>query len=201
MKTGIIKKRLREAFGDDVQETVASKLNMSQPNVSKLLSGNQMPTAEVLKSVSDAYGVSVDWLLGLSDEKRLHKNANTPTYEDAVNMILDLEAYGVIRAKTENGSTISYDICDPILYRLLQKGKKLKSTDQSFYQTWRGSRLSKFDGKEVLSDAVWEMDQGLEFYLHSANTESDLVKVYEMAYKKEQEYLAVAGPDPGLFDE
>ena len=201
MKTGIIKKRLREAFGDDVQETVASKLNMSQSNVSKLLSGNQTPTAEVLKNVSNAYGVSVDWLLGLSDEKRLHKNADTPTYEDAVNLILDLEAYGVIRTSTDNGSMLSYDMSDPILNWLLQKGRKLKSTDQSFYRTWRESRLSKFYGKEVLSDTVWEMDRELDYYLCAANTEADLEKVYGMAHKKEQEYVESVDPDPGPFDE
>ncbi len=35
----VIKARLRETFGQDSQETVGKKLNMTQGNVSKLLSG------------------------------------------------------------------------------------------------------------------------------------------------------------------
>ena len=65
----VIKARLKEAFGQDSQETVGKKLNMTQGNVSKLLSGSQQPTLETIYHVSEIYGVSVDWLLGLSDKK------------------------------------------------------------------------------------------------------------------------------------
>ena len=63
----ILRKRLREAFGSDSQETVGKKLNMTQGNVSKLLSGSQQPTLETIFHISEAYEVSADWLLGLSD--------------------------------------------------------------------------------------------------------------------------------------
>jgi transcriptional regulator with XRE-family HTH domain len=197
LKTGIIKKRLRETFGDDVQETVASKLNMSQSNVSKLLSGNQTPTAEVIKNVSNAYRVSVDWLLGLSDEKRLHKNADTPTYEDAVKLILDLEAYGVIHPVLDDDEDLSYDMKDFILKKLLQKGRKLRATDKAFYQSWRETRLSEFDGREVLSADVWEADPQLEASLVAASDENDLAAVYYQAVKREQEHVNEADPISG----
>lgn len=76
METQIIKKRLKEAFGEDVQKTVAAKLHMSQSTISKMLSGVQLPTAEVLENVSKSYGVSVDWLLGLSDDRFLSRRLN-----------------------------------------------------------------------------------------------------------------------------
>lgn len=43
LSSEIIKERLRMTFGSESQEVVAGKLNMSQGNVSKLLSGSQMP--------------------------------------------------------------------------------------------------------------------------------------------------------------
>ena len=61
----VLKTRLREAFGSDSQETVGKKLNMSQGNISKLLSGSQQPTMDTIYSIAKIYGVSVDWLLGL----------------------------------------------------------------------------------------------------------------------------------------
>lgn len=93
MKSEVISKRLKEAFGKDTQETVAAKLHMSQANVSKILSGRQMPTAEMLESVSNIYEVSVDWLLGLSDDKHVHKVINAPTYEEAVKILLDVTVH------------------------------------------------------------------------------------------------------------
>lgn len=43
LSSDIIRERLRMTFGSELQEVVAGKLNMSQGNVSKLLSGSQMP--------------------------------------------------------------------------------------------------------------------------------------------------------------
>ena len=66
----IMKARLQETFRNDTQETVARKLITSQSNVSKWLNG-QMTTTDNLISISKAYKVSVDWLLGISDEKEI----------------------------------------------------------------------------------------------------------------------------------
>ena len=56
-----IKERLREAFGSDSQETIGKNLNMTQGNVSKLLSGAQQPTVDTLLRIANVYDVSIDW--------------------------------------------------------------------------------------------------------------------------------------------
>ena len=63
----ILKNRLTETFAEDTQEVTARKLNTTQGNVSKWVNGQQVPTADMLRDISKAYKVSVDWLLGISD--------------------------------------------------------------------------------------------------------------------------------------
>ena len=67
----ILPGRLREAFGKDTQETVARKLVTQQGTVSKWISGTVIPPTDVLLLIAEAYKVSVDWLLGISDEKEI----------------------------------------------------------------------------------------------------------------------------------
>ena len=53
-----LKTRLRETFGGDSQETVAQKLNMTQGNVSKILSGSQTPALDTIYQIAEVYEVS-----------------------------------------------------------------------------------------------------------------------------------------------
>lgn len=70
LRMDILRDRLRETFGEDRQDTVAENLNMSQGNVSKILSGSQQPTLETIFHIAEAYNVSTDWLLGISKQKK-----------------------------------------------------------------------------------------------------------------------------------
>lgn len=65
----ILTERLNEVLGDDTQKVIAKKLNMTQGNASKIMRGEQIPITETLVEISKAYGVSIDWLVGLSDSK------------------------------------------------------------------------------------------------------------------------------------
>lgn len=71
MDGDMLKNRLSETFRGDTQDVVARKLNTTQGNVSKWISGQQIPTTENLLLISEAYNVSIDWLLGRSGEKEI----------------------------------------------------------------------------------------------------------------------------------
>lgn len=71
MDGDMLKNRLSEIFKGDTQDVVARKLNTTQGNVSKWISGQQVPTTENLLLISEAYNVSIDWLLGRSGEKEI----------------------------------------------------------------------------------------------------------------------------------
>ena len=60
--------RILELKGNDTQDAFGKKIKMSQANVSKMLKGTP-PSAATLIEIAKAYHVSVDWLLGLSEQK------------------------------------------------------------------------------------------------------------------------------------
>lgn len=90
-ETNITLERIKELKGNDSQEVFAQKIHTTQSNISKMLKGMTPPSAATLTELAKTYHVSVDWLLGLSDEKETgpkvqsHKlTAETVTYADAM---------------------------------------------------------------------------------------------------------------------
>lgn len=67
----IMRQRLSETFHGETQEATAIKLNTTQSNVSKWVNSRQYPSPETLRDISRIYHVSVDWLLGISDQKEI----------------------------------------------------------------------------------------------------------------------------------
>jgi transcriptional regulator with XRE-family HTH domain len=62
---------LKQARKDlSLTQTQATKLiGVSQGNISDFESGNSEPMASTIVSFSKTYGISGDWLLGVSDKK------------------------------------------------------------------------------------------------------------------------------------
>lgn len=87
MKEDITIKRIEEVRGTMSQEEFAKSINSSQPVISKILSGDQLASINVLTEIAKKYGVSIDWLLGLSSRKSLkgystYDEGNPVTYAD-----------------------------------------------------------------------------------------------------------------------
>jgi len=59
--------KLREAMGirRKTQEELASEAGVSQPHISRILSGEREPTIDIVVRLAYALDVSVDWLCGL----------------------------------------------------------------------------------------------------------------------------------------
>lgn len=113
MDADILKKRLSETFKGDTQDVVARKLNTSQGNVSKWISGQQVPTTDYLFSISEAYRVSVDWLLGRSDEKEIDGIViDKLSYEQAARVIDRLFELGSIEMPDLNEMNHGTDVFD-----------------------------------------------------------------------------------------
>lgn len=78
MDTGItFGERLRALRGKIgvSQRGVASELGISQQNYQCYESGTKMPTAAKLPSLANLFNVSIDYLLGRTDEPRLPSKA------------------------------------------------------------------------------------------------------------------------------
>ena len=74
MKTRI--KDLREDH-DMLQKEIASLLGISQQYYSEYENGNRTITINHLITLSKFYGTSIDYIVGLSDQKNMSKNKKT----------------------------------------------------------------------------------------------------------------------------
>lgn len=65
---------LRKSMGLS-QEKFGDLVNMSQRSVAAWESGERSPSFSTLSAIADKAGVTVDWLLGRTDEKYKNKTA------------------------------------------------------------------------------------------------------------------------------
>ena len=84
---------------------------MTQGNVSKLLSGTQQPTIDTLYRISEEYGISADWILGLSNIKTIPNN--DLSYGDILKEFIKLGENGIVWPHPNN--MISVDGTNPKL--------------------------------------------------------------------------------------
>lgn len=199
----VIKKRLKEAVNGDVQDMIAEKLHVSQSTVSKILSGSQQPTTEVLFNISETYGVSIDWLLGRSDIKQIETAAEL-SYAEAIQDILELSKKGAVEFidfKNGKGSNVkALVVKDPLMLRLLTTGTNLQKADDISCESWIQDRLGLFRGKPVFWSETWD-NEGIDYLMSEARNEGHLLEVYKEGRKVEDEYNEITRPDPGPFDE
>lgn len=184
--------RLKEVFQGESQEKVAERLNITQSTVSKILRGSQALSLEMAYLIGDRYEVSVDWLIGLSDVKKLQRNRLTLTYEEATKQLFQLFNQGSFTEAQDK--TPIYKLNDPLLRMLVQKAITLSRTDDDLYQSWLDSKLSMFSDKPVLSSTAWNEEE-MMVYVDGANTETDWLDAYNRAKWFDDMYRDINIPD------
>ena len=162
-KKEIIRERLQETLKNDTQETIARKLNVTQGNISKWLNGHITPTTDNLLLISQAYNVSVDWLLGISDEKKIDRVVlQKLSYEEILLIIDHLLNLGIVQIpehiKTQNENneyeeveeiTDYLKINDLILSKLLRLRVKYQD-DRDIFEAWKKNHLSRLSESRLL---------------------------------------------------
>lgn len=68
---GTIASRIREVRGDQTQKEFAERLGMSQQYISALESDKETPNYSFLSSLTKRYKISIDWLMGNSENKEM----------------------------------------------------------------------------------------------------------------------------------
>jgi len=190
----VLKTRLREAFGSDSQETIGKNLNMSQGNISKILSGSQTPALETVFEIAKHYGVSVDWLLGLSNKKSVTHYSTETTYASVVETLIDLKNHGAKVECNAEKCTVLLQTDDELLSALMNKALTLKSVDYKLFQKWIDEDLSLFADKHLLYNEVWKV-QDVYFFTNEAVTETDWLKVHEAALHEEERIQKTDEPE------
>ena len=176
----VISSRLKELFAGETDAVAADKLRMTQGNLNKIKNGKQTPMLDTLKLISQKYHVSVDWILGLKDDRDVHSiNIENLDYSQ-VFMVMDklqvnqtvmpAQADEAVRSATDENldksrsvSTkgVDYDlfrINDPVLSFMLRRRGKLIEVDQSLLDDWKEKHLPEYRGLPLLqgNDAMKE---------------------------------------------
>lgn len=158
IETDITLERIKELKGNDSQEVFAQKIHTTQSNISKMLKGMTPPSAATLTELAKTYHVSVDWLLGLSDEKETnlkdqsHKlTVETVTYADAMAVLEVLYQKGSINVGYDNNgynsepdpSTIY--VRDKVLAYFLDNRFRYSGGSQNIYDIWMKQAMAIYD--------------------------------------------------------
>lgn len=144
------------------------------------------PTLDTLKLISQKYQVSVDWILGLKDDRGIHSISVENLDYSQVFMVMDklqvneaiIPAQAVEAVKNsadeneisdENSDEdhsvftkgVDYDlfrINDPVLSFILRRRGKLIEVDQSLLDDWKEKHLPEYRGLPLLqgNDAMKE---------------------------------------------
>ena len=191
----LIRERLRSAFGSESQETIAGKLNMSQGNVSKLLSGSQLPALDTLCGIAEIYNVSVDWLLGLSEQMKIRPKNESESYALTTEVITNaIKRGGEAIFDGNPWDVVTIKIKDPLLKFLLNKSLVLSRTDNELCSDWKSSKLSEFDEWPLVYESTWREDP-VCFLASEAKIESDWIQVLEEAKRLDEEFAEIMGDD------
>lgn len=199
----LLAERLNQAFGKDIQDVVARKLNTTQGNVSKWRSGQQVPTTDFLYSISRAYSVSIDWLLGLSDEKDIDGIAlENLTYEQIARVIdylitngniivpdlqvikreaIEEAGYDPPEEDDDDGMQEEFDpdyllLKDRVLSSMFRRRAKIYQIGEDYVSFWKDNTLLKYKGAKLLN-YNGNMESAIDTRSWATFTEGDWVEL------------------------
>lgn len=210
----IISSRLKVLFADENDDKAANKLHMSHGNLNNIKNGRQTPTIDTLKLISEKYHVSVDWILGLKDDRDVNAiNLDSLDYRQ-IFMILDklYENKTLVPAQptekvldfgdedTEDDNVeqetepsvstegVDYDLLrvnDPTLSFMLRRRMKLIEYDPSLYNDWVEKHLPEYKGLPIF-ECSDEMKEYLSKH-RTGNSDGDWSTCLTEYFKKKKE--------------
>ena len=165
----ILPSRLAEIFDGETQQSIADRLYTGQSNVSKWLNGESTPPTNTLFLIAKTYKVSVDWLLGISNEKEIDSvSIEKLTYEQVARMFDRLMKYGCIEIpdlqkfrslaedEFDDERPPEYDsdyikINDRALSFIFRRQMKLMDVDEDYLEMWIENEVKRFNGVRLLN--------------------------------------------------
>ena len=153
----IVATRIDELRGIESQQTMADKIQSNQGYISKLINGSAEPSVSTLIALAKAYGVSTDWILGLTDNPT---NSIQPdddlSYSQAFVVLANLYEHGAFTVKAEEEQFEMYGeinrfkledfhMIDPVLNELLAQITINRGTDISIFNQWVEKHALNFE--------------------------------------------------------
>lgn len=127
----IFAERLTQIMGETktTQEMIAAAIGITRQAISKYTRGETKPDTEILTRIAKYFNVSADWLLGLSDVRRINPEiasvcAYTGLSENAVSQLIGPTTSEVMNLLLENEYMITQE--------LLKTAGNISAVDGSF---------------------------------------------------------------------
>ncbi len=211
--TKIVAARLSKLFENETQTVTARKLSSTQSNISKYVNGQQLPPADTLKEIAKAYNVSIDWVLGISDDPEINGVlVEELTYEQSGRIIDYLIKIGAIEVpdvkeivevigeevlalpddsnilKKKDSDIIK--IKDRALSHMLRRRLKMYEMGEDMGDTWRENNLPKFRGLKLLTTSE-NMQAAIDSRNWTGFTDGDWVSTINELSKLSDEELLI----------
>ena len=185
----VIRERLEETFNGESQQTVAEKLHLGQSTISKIMNGKQAITLETVYHVAKIYGVSVDWILGLTESKDGKDTSVTgvSTYAELIRSISELAYVGGAEIVNDVDGLV-VKINDPLAKSMLNKSATFMKTDAEVHRSWLAKMLSMFKSREIIEKMFWEFKQ-LQVLTKDNLSETGWLQVHDKARDYKDQYL------------
>ncbi len=139
------------------QTQFAEIAGTNQVTLSAYEKGTTNPSLEVVKNISNAFDVSIDWLCGFTDIKNY---SSTTTYSDLIRMLVKLcEMDFVDKTKIINVEPtdigVNFNVNNPIIRAFFLRWKKMYplfrdgTIDKKTYEAWMAGELSAYEDVEI----------------------------------------------------
>ncbi|MBQ8011155.1 MAG: helix-turn-helix transcriptional regulator [Oscillospiraceae bacterium] len=151
----LLSERLKQLRGNLTQTEAAEKIGITAQTLGRYENDQRKPDSEVIVMLCKHYGVSADYLLGLSDVKTVDADIHaackvTGLSEDAVQALVDNHK----KYDEDCFDALSYVIESDIFYKLGESFFYLFYNSKRFHNALINSRIAEMIGTEIgISDA------------------------------------------------
>ncbi len=167
--------RLKELRGDRSQKEIAELIGVSRATVAFYEDGTRHPNADTLKKMSDLFGVSMDYLTGVTNAKDRNEDIQAMS---AYTGLSDQALYKLNQLKRENSESIrvlNYLIEDPYFLLYLADYMKLNPITSEYTVSIKKA-IRKNPGKKYDDEWIQEtvfskkLDRNESVYLNDLGT-------------------------------
>ncbi|ODR36280.1 helix-turn-helix domain-containing protein [Eisenbergiella tayi] len=160
------------------QKQFSKEIGCTMASLSAYENGTKLPPTQTLINISNSFNCSIDWLMGLKDEKSYdNSDEQIRTYSDYIRKLLNLQnshifIYRGCECKASDKDLSSFKgiaFSDPILKLFLDSWQKtytlyMESTiDEMIYNAWKEKVLNDFN-YPILSDDMTCEDFNNAYY-------------------------------------
>lgn len=153
------------------QKQFSESIGCTMASLSAYENGSKLPPTQTLINISNQYDCSIDWLMGLKDEKDYDNSENViKTYSDYIKKLFLLQSSPIriekgcdcsSPAKNLNGFK-GLAFCDPVIKLFLESWEKTyklysdSTIDVTIYNAWKEKIIRDFKYPILQTDKDWE---------------------------------------------